>query len=346
MAASESDVAMRTIARRKVDSLGLAEERPAETQHWLRLAEAKVELHVLNHEWYFTSKSALDVAGLFNANEDVICLGAPTVAAQLARLGRPMKLVDTNHLNRLRFPELDSSGTVIWGDVARVLQMSTASAVVFDAPWYFPDVARWLAIANSICMDGGQIAFALFPNWIRSSAPRERDRILDLAATIGTVELASDRLVYTTPRFEAEALLAAGVPPAAAWRKADLVVITKTKRSNDCPLTPPEAGVHWETFLVGTQVVKLRKRPVFRPATELAAIPGCPGDVLPSVSQRDPRRRLVGVWTSRNRVASVANSKDVRRALVRLTAYQRTGKRSKRSARYIDARLQELLELD
>lgn len=343
MAASESDLVMRTIARRGDDELGPAGPWPIEPDDWLRVAEANVELHVLNHEWYFTSGSAIDVATLLGPDVQITCLGTPTVAAQLVHLGRPVTLVDSNHLNRLRFPELDRAMMVIWGDVARVLQLPLAQAVVFDAPWYSPDVERWLGIANRICVVGGKIVFALFPEWIRSTARAERHRLLDLAGAIGTVSVDRGRLVYTTPRFEAEALFAAGVPPAMAWRRADLVVVTKTTAGSEFELKLADGGDHWETFLIGSQVVMLRKRPIFNPSTELAAIPGCPGDVLPSVSRRDPRRTLIGLWTSRNRVASVSNVKHVRRALGRLAAHKPSSQRGNHSTRYIDRRLRELL---
>ena len=336
---------MRSLARDPAD-LEHESDGDERLEQWLRDAEASVELHVLNHEWYFTAASAKYISDLIQRKAEIVCLGTPTVAAQLARDGRAATLVESNHLNRIRFPDLSTSVRVIWGDVGRTPQIPLASAVVFDAPWYPSDVIRWLEIANRVCVVGGQIVFALFPQWIRSSAGSEREQVLELAATIGSLEVDRDRLVYKTPRFEAEALLAAGVPPAVSWRKADLVVLTKTKAIDHISTTPaPTPHDHWETYLVDTQVVKLRKRSTFHPTVELAPIPGCPGDVLPSVSQRDPRRRLVGIWTSRNRVASVANPKHVRRALVRLASSMRTEQPNKRAGRYIDGRLRELLGL-
>ena len=70
----------------------------------------------------------------------------------------------------------------------------------------------------------------------------------------------------------------------------------------------------WTTFRVDHQVVKLRDRrdeARFEDQPPLESIDGCPGHVMTSVSERDPRRRLIDLWTSRNRVARVRDHETV-----------------------------------
>jgi hypothetical protein len=65
--------------------------------------------------------------------------------------------------------------------------------------------------------------------------------------------------------------------------------------------------------MVGSQLVSVRKQPAMqahrprRGGSALLPVPGVPDWVLDSVSARDPRRGDVDIWTSRNRVASLAD---------------------------------------
>jgi hypothetical protein len=97
------------------------------------------------------------------------------------------------------------------------------------------------------------------------------------------------------------------------WRRADLLVIR-----NPSPVPLPDVSTEasqeiWETYLIGTQVVRLRLHPVPRKRkTLITPIPCTEAFIFDSVSARDKRRRFVDIWTSRNRVAVVGDVHRVR----------------------------------
>lgn len=281
-----------------------------------------VELHALDYEWYFHKKTVTALASRLPDAANVLFIGTPTVAAARARAGNYVRLIDSNPLVTRRFPDLAYSNTHI-GRIEEVRRTyDEPDFIVLDAPWNASDVTTWLRIAHSHARTGTQIWATLFPAGTRPTAERERVRIIALAQTIGATTVLRDALRYETPLFEQEALRAQGVQDFGDWRTGDLLVIhvARTESSWDRlsrivaarRAAPKE---RWTRFVVGTQVVKLRASATHRSRTVLKPVAGCLEGVLPSVSARDPRRKRIGIWTSRNRVASVGNPKLVAHAL-------------------------------
>lgn len=183
--------------------------------------------------------------------------------------------------------------------------------VVFDSPWYLGDVLAWLAASSCLVRPGGMIVFALYPPLVRPTAQLERDFALEVASTIGEVQIIEDSLAYETPLFEAEALKACGFAHVGEWRRGDTVVIRDTHRMElSLPNLPCRSEVDgkWETFLIGSQVLKLRaieQKPNrhFQHFLE----PVAEDFVFPSVSVRRDNRNEADLWTSRNRVAKTGD---------------------------------------
>ncbi len=110
---------------------------------------------------------------------------------------------------------------------------------------------------------------------------------------------------YLSPPFERNALAASGLerlPP--EWRRGDLVTLRSSGHRGK--YTPPETDAdRWPEVAIGQ--VRFRVRGSARPGSpsvspQLGTI--VRGDVLDSVSRRDPRRSTADVWTSGNRVFS------------------------------------------
>lgn len=288
---------------------------PADIPSNIRPAEVIVEdpeLHPLLFEWYFDSASARFVAEVgLGAGHDILCLGTPSVASQLATASvRPdVTLVDADESVANRFPSL-SKARVHVGELGSFRLSRSYSVVIADPPWYFEDTMRWLEVAATAVRDGGTIVLPLFPELTRPSATRERTRILAEAGSLGQVELWNGRVTYRTPGFERHALAALGVKDTGDWRQGDLLAIRHVSHlSKPWPTSRVHMGLEgWRRFTVGPQVVMLRdiETTSQSPVTFLP-IAGCPRNVLTSVSERDPRRSLVGLWTSRNRVAAVGD---------------------------------------
>ncbi|MXG88419.1 hypothetical protein [Nocardioides flavescens] len=277
------------------------------------------ELHPLLYEWYFTGHGAEVVAEhARGAGSRWLTVGTPSVASALVGTPGSLALIDANDAVTLRFPNLVGAAQVLIGEVAAVIGRALPSDVVIvDPPWYLADVQRWLSLASQQVDSGGTIITTLFPELTRPSAGRERDNLLAACQRLGRVELRTAAVTYRTPRFELEALKALQLPDPGDWRVADLLIIRDVQRPA-AAVAPDSASFHrglvgWERFVIGPQVVFLSQRHSAADApASVVPIVSCPGHVLTSVSERDSRRALVSVWTSRNRVATVLDPLQVR----------------------------------
>jgi hypothetical protein len=281
-----------------------------------------IELHALDYEWYFERDTVNWLASLFPREANVLFIGTPTVAAVRAQSGAYLRLIDSNPLVTRRFPTLAYSRIHI-GRIQQVRRTyDEPDYILLDAPWNFSDVMTWIRFAHAHARRGTQILSTLFPAETRPTARVERARVLALAERIGRSTISYDALRYETPLFEREALQAEGIRGVGTWRTGDLLSIrverldtTWDRLVRAVAATRDRSRERWTSFTLGSQVLKLRATPSHQSRSVLTSVPGCPNDVLPSVSARDHRRKQVGIWTSRNRVASVSRPTRVARVL-------------------------------
>jgi hypothetical protein len=191
-------------------------------------------------------------------------------------------------------------------------------AALLDPPWYFPEFSRWLSIAASSVKVGGTIMLPLLGPETRPSARGDRQRVLRALARLGPVQVERNQIEYDIPLFEERALTASGVQLEGPWRLADLATATIHNRVEK-PMVgdriiDPEWS--WTTHVIGTQVVKLRRRRRSGDATAtIAPVAGVADFTLDTVSRRDPRISSVDIWTSRNRVAATTDHEGLLEAL-------------------------------
>lgn len=282
--------------------------------------ERAVELHPLDYEWYFDSETARSLAAALPRNGMKILLGTPSVAAEAADAGTlrgESYLVDQSPYVDIRLPILRRLAK-LRSRITNRLPFPNGSAdyILFDSPWYLDSIEGWLGASLRALAPSGTIQFVLFQDMVRPTALSERESLLERLESIASVRVEANALSYETPWFERNALRVARIPRVGNWRRADLVTVTQVRRAT----LPPRAPGHhlaevaedeyWHTIVIGSRVVKVRVAGE-RAAGQLTTIEGCPDDVLPTVSRRDARRRSVGLWTSRNRVAGVADPRSV-----------------------------------
>lgn len=108
---------------------------------------------------------------------------------------------------------------------------------------------------------------------------------------------------YRTPHFEAMSLRAtlAEVTVPGTWRAGDLLRLRKTA-TVVFRAPSPGGDRSWREARFGPVRIKLRAS-----AAEHDLAPLVPGDLLATVSRRDPIRDRIGVWTSGNRVYGLVN---------------------------------------
>jgi len=275
------------------------------------------ELHALDYEWYFTNTTARSLSHEFASESGLtICLGAPRVAAAAIRASRRVVSIDKNPCVLTRFPVLNKSEEVHIMDATDAGRIGMqADVVVFDSPWYLPDTIAWLLSASKLIKRGGSIVFALYPPLVRATAKVERELVLEIASSMGAVEIQEDGLVYETPLFEHEALEGSGLRGLNEWRRADLVRVAMGRPMADTDLgllRRPMIDGTWRSFVIGDQVVKVRSRSLeLNSHRQLNGLLRPLGDsfLLESVSVGVPQRKLVDVWTSRNRVAASSDTR-------------------------------------
>lgn len=293
--------------------------------------------HPLDFEWRF-SAGALEllwqnVLELSQGSDTIALLGTPSLF-QWARKRRENQrrcvLVDSNRPAVISLSQSVHSGSVICCDIAHGrLPALTAQVVVIDPPWYPVHVRTFLRAASQTCTVGGHVLLSAPPAGTRPGIREEWEETLELAEGMGLRLKRSEPSVlpHATPPFERNALRAAGVSSyPAEWRRGDLAVFLRYGQASHrsppllchSPPSPPSPCPEWAEESVEGVRIRMRSQEHSRGDPRLVSL--VTGDVLPSVSRRDERRRLADVWTSGNRIfrcADTAILRQVCRAVAR-----------------------------
>lgn len=308
----------RLAARGAIDPVLSAAARQEATDGPASGAEGRSLLplpHPLDFEWRFTadaSRALLNhAADLTPAGGDVLLFGTPGLAAEALTLpiGRRLALlVEPNSVTDRLFALNRATGSPL--DIAFCsagLPRDSADAVLLDPPWYLDFVRPMLAAAAHACRLGGFVLISLPPDGARPTAEIDRQAALVLAQRLGfvLVERQPLSIAYETPFFERNALRAAGIATPPQWRRGDLVLFRKVSAPS-LPAPRSQRGRLWTEVAIGRMRLFIGTgENVASGDAELESIVS--GDVLPSVSRRDPRRSSANVWTSGNRVFRTDN---------------------------------------
>lgn len=267
--------------------------------------------HPLDYEWRFTPDAARSLlnraADLTSHDGDLLLFGTPGLAIEALTLpiGRRLAfLAESNSItDRVLALNRATGSPLAIAFCSGGLPRESADGVLLDPPWYLDFVRPMLAAAAHACRPGGVVLISLPPDGARPSAEADRQAVVAFAARLGlsVVDHAPLAIGYETPFFERNALAAAGIYPPPEWRKGDLVVFRKTRASKRPPAVSSARRREW--IEVGIGRMRLLIRVVGQAKSDEAGLVSLiDGDILPTVSRRDPRRRLVNVWTSGNRI--------------------------------------------
>jgi hypothetical protein len=271
--------------------------------------------HPLDFDWRF-APGALDrlVAECENCarGDLVVLLGAPSVLCALESRGSvPALLLDANKAIVDVFAADGPHSAALCDFGSDAIPAVVASVVVIDPPWYCDHEGLFLWAASRFCREGTTVLVSMPAAGTRPGAVEETESALAAARTWG-LEVAwrePGALPYLSPPFERNALAAAGFRALPEdWRRGDLVALAATGGPRgDRPAVA--ACSRWPEVAIGR--VRIRVRPRADEHHGYLASPALrsivPGDVLDSVSRRDPRRDAVDVWTSGNRVFACAS---------------------------------------
>jgi hypothetical protein len=273
--------------------------------------------HPLDFEWRFTpdaSRHLLDAAcALAQPNGQILLFGTPGLAVEALSLpiNRRLSFLGEDNVVTRRLIALNRAigSPLSVAFCSASLPRESADAILLDPPWYMDFIRPMLAAAAAACRGNGVVLVSLPPKGTRPSALADREKVLRFAARVG-LDLVEERtlaITYNTPFFETNALAAAGVFAPSRWRRGNLVILRKSRRS--ARPTSPTNGRRRKWIEASVGRMRLFVRPdLGPPCGVLGLMPLIPGDILPSVSRRDPRRRGAQVWTSGNRVFRTDNA--------------------------------------
>lgn len=269
--------------------------------------------HPLDFEWRFTtdaSRMLLDSASdLTCPPGDLLLFGTPGVALEALALPvncRVTFVAEDNCVTARVIALNQAIGSPIDVNLCDVgVPRASADVVVLDPPWYADYIRGMLTAAASACRTKGAVLVSLPPAGTRPSADADCRATIAFAQRLG-LKLEEHRplaIGYETPFFERNALAVDCIHPPPHWRRGDLYIFRKVSQMRGVIAGPRRHSRPWAEVGIGRMRLfihrgdqNLEGRPELRSLVD--------GDILPTISRRDPRRRLARVWTSGNRIFS------------------------------------------
>ncbi|MDY0903801.1 hypothetical protein [Pedobacter sp. CFBP9032] len=273
--------------------------------------------HPLDFEWRNTTKSLNNLITkaiqLTGPNDNILFLGMPTLFATAIERDIPnmVTLIERNEpivagLKRLviekkRFKILQEDIFTIEPN-----KIGIQSLVVMDPPWYTPHFKQFMWLAAKSIKIGGTVAISIPPINTRPSIMEERIEWFSYCLKLGLCieTLQPNQLQYSMPFFEFNAFRAAGVTDILPfWRKGDFVIFKKLIDTNEERPALLLNQENWTEINIEGVRLRVKKDPKSVDTTENLKIESIVhGDILPTISSRDERRREANIWTSGNRI--------------------------------------------
>lgn len=264
--------------------------------------------HPLDFEWRFSweaSERIIKTANRLAAEkEDILLLSAPSVYYYCIRTEAPRNIKyfgDHTAVTDFLCGTIDGRGASC-DFFSEKISCVNSGVVVIDPPWYEDYMYHFTLFAAAACNIGGHVILSFPPLGTRPGISEEWNFFLDWAEHLGLILVNHEReaLPYDSPFFEMNALKADGIIVSREWRKGDFCIFRKTQEVPEPKQLQSEAPEWKEVTIdrVRFKIFPTDKSQLFDP--RLVSL--IPGDILPSVSRRDPRRSLATVWTSGNRI--------------------------------------------
>ena len=277
--------------------------------------------HPLDFEWRNSTASLNYLLGqvqeLNAVSDEILFLGMPTLFALACQKDIPQKvtLVERNkpiirgisklNIVRERFK-------IIAEDIFKVNPHTIGKfhSAFMDPPWYSPFFFQFMWLAAKCVRIGGLIGISLPP---LNTRPRINEERLDWLAFCQRQGLCLETLLpqklhYAMPFFEFNAFRAAGITGILPfWRGGDFAIFRKIEsiETERPPIT--EVVAEWIEREMNTVRIRVKIGDNSQDHIPLEIKSLVKGDILPTVSTRDERRKEANVWTSGNRVFKVNN---------------------------------------
>jgi hypothetical protein len=305
-------------------------KEPHRQEDFIRLALPMP--HPLDFDWRYAAAAnerlLEEYATLAKPPGRLAVVGAPSLVLEAFWRNPSLEAMalDSNRAIVRAIRRVCSRAQVIHCDVMRgkLPAFPEAAVVIADPPWYPEHLHSFLWAGCQMCELKGHALVSLPPLGTRPGIANERAEFLAFAEELGLrlIRLEKAALPYLSPPFEQNALRAdgtAGVP--VDWRRGDLAVFARVRAvRRPRPVAPPLEAPWHEAEVRG---VRVRMRPQSKAGfidPRLASLVA--GDILPSVSRRDPLRPAADVWTAGNRIFQCRGTGILRRVFEALGAGQ------------------------
>ena len=304
--------AERLISESKIPERIAVEEPSNHKRERTELAVPGLPLpHPLAFDWRFTAKTAAELLErsieATAAGETVALLGTPSVYMFAAGMetDRRYLLIDKNQSLATSVLTPLAGSVFHCRDVSGSLaSLAPVQAVIADPPWYEDEIKGFLASSAQICAHLGMVYISFPPIGVRPGIREERNRVIAEAQKSGLRFVGHEPLAlsYATPFFEHNALLAGGfVHISPNWRRGDLLLFQAERLTGSDVGRPDASEESWADIDILGMRVWVREGDCHDFADPRLA-PVVEGDILPTVSLRDSRRKEANVWTTGNRI--------------------------------------------
>lgn len=298
--------------------------------------------HPLDYDWRFSPDGVEYLLEKHpNRSELLVCLGAPSIFSAAIHRTPDVRcvLLDGNAQLISTLKPISPLGSTIHCDLLQdPIPPLQARTVIADPPWYPEYVRAFLWCGRSLLMAGGHLLLSLPPEGTRPGVDQELAEAIAWASLLGLRLLKNHQasVRYVTPPFERNALHAQGiycVPD--TWRAGDIL---EFECAGPLGASRPVTALYESTWSeVSRDGVRIRvaagdQESLIAPQL----LPLVPGDILASVSRRDPRRSQARVWTSGNRVFGCS---DPRTLAIAASAYVGGNQPQARISRILRRRL-------
>lgn len=283
--------------------------------------------HPVDAAWWFTDSTLDELSHCLlkttSATDTILLLGTPTLFHFMrSKITNPQIVLIDRHPSGAC--ESSCSKSITLDLVASQPTLSRPSNVIFaDPPWYTPETQAFLLMARQNATANTTILLSVPPLGTRPGVKSEWNQIVRWAKGIGLhlTDYRHGALCYVSPPFEQNALRVSGVPNCPFdWRRGDLAIFTceaKFHFLRHPKVFALESGA-WREIIIGNVSIRIRAAPPTDGEDEILKTL-IPGNVLHSVSRRDPLLNFVNVWTSGNRVFKSSNLTKLFRAISTLT---------------------------
>ncbi|XVJ66919.1 MAG: hypothetical protein HEQ40_12400 [Lacibacter sp.] len=274
--------------------------------------------HPLDFEWRNSKKSLNyltdQMLKLSASNDSVLILGMPTLFANFCErdVTQSITLVERNTpiVNGLK-KFVNHKSKIHEADIFKIQPevLGQYQCVFMDPPWYSEHFYQFAWLAAQCLQIGGTLAISIPPINTRPDIDIERIEWLQFCQQQGLCieNLSANHLEYTMPFFEFNAFRAGGIQNILPfWRKGDFVVLKKIKTQ----FTERKSFVEKTSGWVEREInsIRIRVKSSEHVNKEILSIQSIvKGDILPTVSSRDDRRKEANLWTSGNRIFKVSN---------------------------------------